>query len=225
MVPEYRYQVKDSSVLLPYFKKYIVSHAIKLVPWFVPANIVTMISNCFLYGALILSFLHQPGQHYDFPLIAFGIFMYVLGDHLDGMQAKRTGTGSALGEFCDHYLYAFNNGIAYVIVMNLYGITNVYLVSFVFYISYMTHALSMYEEYRTKWLVFEKLGTLEGLFILLAVILTGYSPAGYALMHQPVWQGLNILELLFAFTTFSTIGTLIRSGLRTKKFSRKFVSY
>src|SRR5688572_31878006 len=107
----YQYRCKDYSLVTPLFKKWVITPLIKIVPWVIPANIITLISNGFVYLALYLSLNAELAGNYTPLCISACLLLYLIGDHLDGMQAKRTGTGSALGEFCDHYLDAFNNGI------------------------------------------------------------------------------------------------------------------
>ena len=81
------------------------------------------------------------------PLIAVGLMLYLIGDHLDGMQAKRTATGSALGEFCDHYLDAFNNGVVMFTMIAVFGITHKPVIVGVMVISYWAHMAVFYEQF------------------------------------------------------------------------------
>ena len=100
--------------------------------------------------------------------------LYLIGDHLDGMQAKRTGTGSALGEFCDHYLDAFNNGVVMFTMIAVFGITHKPVIVGVMVISYWAHMAVFYEQFKTGWLTFEPVGSLEG--VLLSALLIALSP-------------------------------------------------
>ncbi|MBA4056856.1 MAG: CDP-alcohol phosphatidyltransferase, partial [Marivirga sp.] len=103
----YQYRCNDYSLLTPPFKQWIITPLINIIPWGIPANIITLISNAFVYLGLFAAL--NPETMGGFTPIFIGIclIIYLIGDHLDGMQAKRTKTGSALGEFCDHYLDAF----------------------------------------------------------------------------------------------------------------------
>ena len=133
----YSYRCHDFSLLTPGFKKWLVAPLLPYIPWAVPANIITIVSNLFVYAGLFVAL------HYNTPvgraLIAVCLLLYLVGDHLDGMQAKRTQTGSALGEFCDHYLDAFNNGTILFTAFVVFRIESPLLVASVLTASYLAH--------------------------------------------------------------------------------------
>ncbi len=224
MFNEYKYQCKDDSVLLDPFKKYVVTPLMKFMPYRIPANTITIISNLFIYYALYLSFIHD-GAPANFLIISFLIFTYVVGDHFDGMQARRTGTGSPLGEFCDHYLDIFNNGIVLIIVCNLFGITNLYIVVSAFFLSYLSHSAIIYEQFATKWLIFDKIGSLEGLFFTLGLLVASFfKPVNEALTSKIV-SNLTLIEVILLTAFILGIGTLFTVSKRVGRFSIKFVIY
>ncbi len=173
----YQYRSNDKSLLTPSFKQWIVAPLIRFVPWGIPANIITFISNGFVYLALYLTLSSTPAISPFIRLCIAGCLLcYLIGDHLDGMQAKRTGTGSALGEFCDHYLDAFNNGIIVFIMLCVFQISNPYIICFTMVASYLAHMSVFYEQLKTGWLTFEKIGSLEGvLFAAIAVAISSIS--------------------------------------------------
>jgi ethanolaminephosphotransferase len=93
-----------------------------LVSSSIPANFITLISNVFVYCSLALAVAYPEKPTWVFFCIAVMLLIYVVGDHMDGMQAKRTQTSSPLGEFCDHFLDAFNNGLVLILLFLLYDI-------------------------------------------------------------------------------------------------------
>ena len=200
----YQYRCNDYSLLTPLFKKIAVAPLIKFVPWGLPANIITLVSNTFIYAGLYLAM--NPVSNYNTLLISFCMLAYLVGDHLDGMQAKRTGTGSALGEFCDHYLDAFNNGIISFTLFTAFGTTNTILIGSVIAISYLAHIAIFYEQFKTGWLTFEKLGSLE------AVLLTVLIFALASIDVVDAWLKLNVI---FSLTIFDLImlGSAIGASL------------
>ena len=188
---------------------------IKFVPWAIPANIITLISNCFVYLALYISLNPDVTGKYSPLIIAASLILYLIGDHLDGMQAKRTGTGSALGEFCDHYLDAFNNGIIVYTMLVVFNVHQPVIVSSVIAISYMAHMAVFYEQFKTGWLTFEKIGSLEG--VLLSSILIGLSfvDSFYALMTTPVFAGFSFAGIFIIGSAFGALSTFIQTFVRT----------
>ena len=107
----YQYRCIDESILLPFLKKYVFTVLHRLIPYGVPANYLTLVSiiviwSCFLY----LIGVNTPDDA-DIIIVFFAITIYVIFDHFDGLQAKKTGTGSPLGEILDHYSDVFNGSI------------------------------------------------------------------------------------------------------------------
>ena len=211
----YAYQCKDYSLLTPIFKKIFVTPIIKFVPWALPANIITIISNCFFYIALYLSFDQQILGKLNFIIIPILLSAYLIGDHLDGAQAKRTGTGSALGEFCDHYLDAFNNGFLMLIIFNLFLITNIWLVAGVVFLSYIAHVAVFYEQFKTGWLIFEKLGSLEGVILGSLLIVAGYFTPIYNLYQMEAIAGFTMMEVILVLICIGSVLTFFTTLKRT----------
>ena len=211
MIPKYQYKIQDDSLLTPPFKKWMVAPLLRFVPWWLPANIITIFSNLFLYIALYMALVNFPEQKLRFVLIPLLILIYSIGDHLDGMQARRTGTSSALGELCDHFLDIFNNGIMLYIVCLSFNIENPVLVAFFLIAGYLTHSGIFYEQFTAKCLYFGKIGAVESVFTLSACIMIAAIEPVYLLAMTSPFGGLTTVEILFilsssgAFITFAQI--------------------
>lgn len=210
----YQYRCNDYSLLTPPFKKWIISPLIRIVPWAIPANIITLISNFFVYLGLFLAIRPQYTGEATPILIAFCLILYLIGDHLDGMQAKRTGTGSALGEFCDHYLDAFNNGIIVYTMFTIFNISNGILISAVLVISYLAHMSVFYEQFKTGWLRFEKIGSLEGVLISAVLIGLSFIPSFYTLMTMRVVADFTLAEIFILCSTAGAFVTFLQTYRR-----------
>ncbi len=207
----YQYRCNDKSIVTPIFKQWIVTPLIRFISWGIPANIITILSNGFVYLALYLA-LHSGPVIDTFTrlTVALCLLIYLIGDHLDGMQAKRTRTGSALGEFCDHYLDAFNNGIIVFTMLFIFQVTNPFIIALVIVASYLAHLSVFYEQFKTGWLTFEKMGSLEGVLVAVAAIsLSCIEKINDALLIK-IFLGCSGYELLMlvsaagAFITFFT---------------------
>jgi len=140
------------------------------------------------------------------------------------MQAKNTDTGSALGEFCDHYLDSFNNGILMIIILLLFDISNPYLVAALIGISYMAHTVVFYEQFKTGWLIFEKIGSLEAVFLTIVLMLLAYVPSVY-LLYQMEWGGFTIIEWIMMMSAIGAVGTLIKTVKRLNDVTYGFWLY
>ncbi len=170
---KYSYNCTDKSIILPYFKQYYVRYYFKLIPQFLTANLITIFSS--LLNLAMLYACYNLSDDILLPLIlCFCINGYVVGDHLDGMQAKETKTGSALGEFLDHYFDVYNGSIILLVTFLLVGISNIpkEVFYFMFWLNFLAFGATMTEELETGSITFGKIGTLEGLVILIFVYLS-----------------------------------------------------
>jgi len=211
----YQYRCNDNSLLTPIFKRLIIAPLIKFVPWAIPANIITFISNGVVYVSLYLALNpHIFGQATPI-LIATGLILYLIGDHLDGMQAKRTGTGSALGEFCDHYLDAFNNGVVMFTMIAVFGLVHKPVIVGVMVISYWAHMAVFYEQFKTGWLTFEPIGSLEGVLLsALLIALSAFQPV-YEIFTYPLFEDYTIIEATMILSSLGAVVTCYKTWKRT----------
>ena len=211
----YQYRCNDYSLLTPHFKRLVITPLIKFVPWAIPANIITFISNGIVYISLYLALNPNIFGQPTPLLIAAGLLLYLIGDHLDGMQAKRTGTGSALGEFCDHYLDAFNNGVVMFTMIVVFGITHKPVIVGVMVISYWAHMTVFYEQFKTGWLTFEPVGSLEGVLLsALLIALSTFAPV-YEIFTYPIFADYSIIEGTMILSSLGAIVTFYKTWKRT----------
>lgn len=211
----YQYRCNDYSLLTPPFKRWVISPLIRFVPWVIPANVITLISNLFVYLSLYMALNPELLGAYTPLCIAGCLLIYLIGDHLDGMQAKRTGTGSALGEFCDHYLDAFNNGIIVFTMFTVFDISHSTILAGVIVISYLAHMAVFYEQLKTGWLTFERISSLEG--VLLSALLIGLSVFDpfYALLTYRLVGEFSVAEAIIVSSALGAFVTFIRTCRRT----------
>ncbi|MFO0757463.1 MAG: CDP-alcohol phosphatidyltransferase family protein [Byssovorax sp.] len=114
------YKVVDRSLLLPYYKRYLVEPLLPLLPRSLHPNTITHFGHLInLSGAVMLVAL-WPKQGWPFVLSIVLLQTYLWCDHADGAHARRTNQCSALGEFLDHGLDSLNMiYISYVTSMAL----------------------------------------------------------------------------------------------------------
>ena len=221
----YQYRCNDFSLLTPSFKQWIVSPLIRIIPWAIPANIITFVSNAFVYVSLYLALNPDLLGKFTPLFVAFGFILYLIGDHLDGMQAKRTGTGSALGEFCDHYLDAFNNGIIMFTLLVVFGITHKGVVAGVIVASYWAHMAVFYEQFKTGWLTFETLGSLEGVLLSAVLVALSAVPIVNSTFAYKVFGGFSIIEILLVLSAIGAVVTFYKTWKRTPDVKAGFFAF
>ena len=222
-IPEYKYRVKDFSLVTPWFRETVVRPLLTYVPWRIPANHITLGSNLFMFAALLIS-MFSNGNRYVFFLVPILVFSYVIGDHLDGMQAKRTGTSSALGEFFDHFLDIFNNGILIMIVSSLMDVSPwIFIICLA--VSYIAHSAIFFEQLKTGWLIFEKFGALEAVILILIFIASLYFVPDHEFLLKPAYGQLNWFELFLLASAVIALITWIKTLMRIKVVNGKYISF
>ena len=108
---KYKYVGGDLSIIGNNIMQPYWSAVVKLVPMNVAPNLLTLIGFFVsISGTLLtLSFYAYgaPIPNWAWVYVAFSLFAYQTLDAIDGKQARRTGTGSPLGELFDHGCDAF----------------------------------------------------------------------------------------------------------------------
>lgn len=177
--PEDEVEFEDRSLLRPSFSRHYFRLAFRLLPRAVTANFVTLAG--FAATCLLLPVVLAAGRLSTIAMAgAFlvGTQLYVVGDHLDGMQAVASRTTSPLGEFLDHWLDLTSGSIlglaAFALMPGVgpglfYGVMLLYLAAFV--VTYVERA-------ERRSLYFAPVGSLEGIAILSAFFAAHLLPAG-----------------------------------------------
>jgi phosphatidylglycerophosphate synthase len=103
----YKYSGSDNSILAKLFLRRFWNFLIEYVPIRIAPNVITLVGFIFELFSFILSFILSHGLATPLPFWAclmngISLFIYQTLDNLDGRQARRTGSSSALGQFFDH---------------------------------------------------------------------------------------------------------------------------
>jgi phosphatidylglycerophosphate synthase len=114
------YKVDDRSILLPFYRRFIVDPALPLIPSSVNPNSITHAGHLLnLVGTAILVAM-WPTRGWPFLLAMALLQIYMWCDNADGAHARRTNQCSAFGEFLDHGLDQLNTVyIGYLTAMAL----------------------------------------------------------------------------------------------------------
>jgi phosphatidylglycerophosphate synthase len=114
------YKVEDRSILLPFYRRYLVDPLLPLLPASLNPNTITHAGHMLnLVGTVILVGL-WPKSGWPFVAAMLLLQAYMWCDNADGAHARRTNQCSALGEFLDHGLDQLNTVyIAYLTAMAL----------------------------------------------------------------------------------------------------------
>ncbi len=113
------YVVRDRSLLLPFYKRFVVEPLVPAIPRWVRPNSITHFGHVLNLAALVLLAVMAPRMDRGWPFVVAPLWVHVwlFCDHADGAHARRTGKTSATGELLDHGLDLLN--ACYVIWMTL----------------------------------------------------------------------------------------------------------
>jgi phosphatidylglycerophosphate synthase len=107
--PALKYSVRDRSILLPFYKRFLVEPLLPFIPARVNPNAITHAGHVLNLGALLLLVLTaQMNKRWPFIAVALLVHLYNWCDNADGGHARRTNQCSAKGEFLDHGLDLLN---------------------------------------------------------------------------------------------------------------------
>ena len=221
----YQYRCIDESILLPFFKKYVFSVLHRLIPYGVPANYLTLVSiiviwSCFLY----LIGVNTPDDA-DIIIVFFAITIYVIFDHFDGLQAKKTGTGSPLGEILDHYSDVFNGSIILYSFFRILQIELDWIFYLVIWANLLAFTVTYLEQSIRKELYFGKIGSLEGVILILFILVSLMTSQGKYFWLKNKFFDIPVHVLLVTGLILGVIYTVVGSIRRLQHIPKTFIHY
>lgn len=226
MTKKYSYSAEDESLVTPVLYTFLVDPLVKVLPYRLPANLITLSSFTCIAVAFGIAVHGFYVKRYDFWwLIPLLTLAYLVGDCADGKQARKTGTGSPLGEYFDHFWDSFVTGLLMGILMISFGVTKPFVIVIGFFNLYCGQIGAFWERYKLRVMYFGKLGTNEGV---LAIGLTSW------LMSIPIIHTYADRELLWSITGGDALIIVILSGAavsaihsigRTKQVSLQLITH
>ena len=221
----YQYRCIDESILLPFFKKYVFSVLHRLIPYGVPANYLTLVSiiviwSCFLYFIGV-----NTTDDADIIIVFFAITIYVIFDHFDGLQAKKTGTGSPLGEILDHYSDVFNGSIILYLFFRILQIELGWIFYLVIWANLVAFTVTYLEQSIRKELYFGKIGSLEGVLLILLILFSLMTSQGKYFWLKNKLFDIPLHVLLVIGLILGVIFTVAGSIRRLQHLPKTFIHY
>ncbi|WBY58691.1 choline/ethanolaminephosphotransferase [Plasmodium yoelii yoelii] len=125
---------------------------VKLIPKSVTANLLTLLGFiCSTLAFFLMYMFDMNNKKYDHIYIYMGIlfFLYSTFDSIDGKQARRTNTSSALGQLFDHGCDAITSCLFVVVAVKTIGLTHGCVLFWAIgYIQLMTYIISVRMSYK-----------------------------------------------------------------------------
>jgi ethanolaminephosphotransferase len=205
--PPVSYQFTDFSVTRPALTRLWFARLFPLLPRWLAANVVTLLSCGSLLTVLALSLgpdFFGFGQTAVALMFFAALQLYLAGDHLDGMQAVATRTASPLGDFLDHYCDFWAGCILIFGLWSLVGTARPALLYAMTAVLVLAFGTTYAEREAERRLHFAKWGALEANLILAAFLLSWAVPA-----LRDFWRAespLGVPWYLFAIGTVAAMG-------------------
>ncbi len=226
MKKKYEYSLNDESLTTPYLYKWFVDPLLKITPYGLPANIITLFSNLMVLIAFIIVTMGYINDNYFlYWLVPILVFIYLVGDALDGRQARRTKTGSQLGEYFDHFLDSFVSGQTLGMLMMAYRVPYPFVVFIALYCGYLSQSSAFYERYFTNVMYFGKVGSGEGVIVMSLLILI--SPLKFMINFTNILPifGIPLFYYILSILLLIPIKSAYYSVVRSQNLTKGFVIY
>lgn len=226
MAKKYSYSAEDQSILSPILYKFFVNPLVAILPYRVPANFITFSSFlCIITAFCVAVHGYYVGRYEHWWLIPVLALIYLTGDCADGKQARKTGTGSPLGEYFDHFLDCFVTGLLMGILMISFKVTKPALITIGFFNLYAGQIGSFWERYKRRVMCFGKLGSNEGI---IAIGLTSWLmsiPSIHAAADTVLLFNITGGEALIITIMTGTAISAIHSIVRSRAISARLIAH
>jgi phosphatidylglycerophosphate synthase len=223
MSEQYRYNCVDESVLLPILKKHVFIPLHRWIPYGVPANYLTLVSIVMMWGIFLYFTTLELPSPAEIGAAVLVITAYVIFDHFDGLQAKLTQTSSPLGEWLDHFSDVFNGAIVVYLGFKCLHLPLDGLFLVLTWLNFVAFAATYVEQRVRRELYFGKIGSLEGVVLMIAVLALCVPESGRALWHLEL--GWPIYQFLLASFALGCFGTVITCLQRMRALPREFLVF
>ncbi len=209
-LPPYVYRCEDRSVLLEPYKRWVVPLWRWWVPRWLPANLITLGSSACMWVVFGLSFNVSAFSVTTLVVAILALTQAFLAyDHIDGMQAKATGTSSALGEYLDHSLDTYHGAILTLSTVVLIGSVPVSAAMISLSAGFVAFAATMVEEKERGQLFFGWFGAVESMFLFICFYGSWLFPPVRAWWVAPLFGDWPAYWILIGMGVFGCIGVTL----------------
>ena len=151
---KYKYSGTDNSIIARFILRPFWDKLIEYVPMWIAPNMITFAAFMIEFATFIVSFSFSDCLESEIPrwaciLNGVSILIYQTLDNLDGRQARRTETSSALGQFFDHGCDAVNSIFIILKLVITLHIGNTFITYLFIFIMSIGFAFTAWEEYIT----------------------------------------------------------------------------
>ncbi|ORY74615.1 peptidase C65 Otubain-domain-containing protein [Protomyces lactucae-debilis] len=171
----YKYSAIDNSPVSKYILKPFWNKFLLLFPMWLAPNMITLLGLLFVVANVLQLLYYDPGlEHGVPPWVSLGwavsLFLYQAFDAVDGMQARRTGQSSPLGEMFDHGCDALNTTLEVLLTASTINLHQSWWAIASQFATTCNFYLTTWEEYHTGTLYLSAFsGPVEGILLVVGL--------------------------------------------------------
>ncbi len=209
------YKVEDKSILLPFYRRFLVDPLLPLLPATLNPNTITHTGHLLnLFGTMLLIAL-WPERGWPFVVAMLCLQAYMWCDNADGSHARRTNQCSAFGEFLDHGLDQLNTVyISYLTCLALH-VSPLWWVAIALLIP-AAGAVTYWEQSETGVFRLGLLNQVESLSVLSAA-LTASAIFGTGIWTDVKLFGVTLQLAIVGWTASTILFGMVRAVIRVAK--------
>jgi phosphatidylglycerophosphate synthase len=210
------YKVDDRSILLPFYRRFVIDPVVPLIPVRVNPNTITHAGHLLnLIGTTLLVAL-WPDRGWPF-LVAMALLqLYMWCDNADGAHARRTNQCSAFGEFLDHGLDQLNTVyIGYLTAMSL-GVSPIWWVILALIIP-GAGAVTYWEQSQTGVFRLGLLNQVESLTVLSAALMLSAIFGRYVWTQWSLFGLISVQGAMLLWTSATILFGKVRAMVRVAR--------
>lgn len=210
--PALVYKVEDRSILLPYYRRFLVDPLLPLLPASLNPNTITHVGHLLNLVGTATLVLVWPKGGWVFAAAMVLLQLYMWCDNADGAHARRTNQCSAMGEFLDHGLDQLNTVyIGYLTAMSL-GVKPIWWVAITLVIP-GAGAITYWEQSQTGTFRLGLLNQVESLTVL-SIALTVSAIFGSQIWAEVTLFGVSLQTAMLLWSTSTIIFGMLRATQR-----------
>lgn len=200
------YKVEDRSILLPFYRRYLVDPCLPYLPAKLNPNTITHAGHLLNLAGTVILLAAWPKNGWPFVFATVMLQLYTWCDNADGAHARRTNQCSALGELLDHGLDSLNTVyISYLTAMAL-GVPPLWWVVLALLIP-GAGAVAYWEQTQTGVFRLGLLNQIESVTVLSIALL------GSALFGKSIWSEVAIFGITLQRAMLLWVLTTILFGM------------
>ncbi|KAH9410589.1 putative CDP-alcohol phosphatidyltransferase [Ordospora pajunii] len=201
----------DNSILSKYVIRHYTRWLVNKIPASIAPNMLTLIGFAMMGLSLGLTLMFDPYLNNAPRFLAFANFLLMLGyftcDNLDGAQARRTGSGSPLGQLFDHGVDSFSALISSIALSSSLGlgISQNFLV-LLLAIMIQFYIVGLEEKFTGQFVLGKINGASEGIALALLLHLTSFV------------FGQRVFQIMFSDVFLQSIKKVYMTVFRAESF-------